>query len=198
MDISTAIIPKSDQLNADDLIVGPKTIRITRVEVRTSGEQLVSIFFEGDNGKPWKPCKSMLRALVYVWGADSTAYVGRRLTLVLDPSVKWGGKAVGGIRISHMSHLPNNAASSTFMLTATKGVKMPFTVLPIANDEVIFDRAGNLAKLESAAAKGYDSLVAEWKTIKGNKALTDEWGRLKEIATQAGASKNQQSETAKD
>ena len=190
MDISTAIIPKSDQLNADDLIVGPKTIRITRVEVRTSGEQLVSIFFDGDNGKPWKPCKSMLRALVYVWGADSAAYVGRRLTLVLDPSVKWGGKAVGGIRISHMSHLPNNAASSTFMLTATKGVKMPFTVLPLQADDPIFDRAGNIAKLEAAAAKGSESLASEWKSIKGNKVLLDELPRLKEVATRADAAQN--------
>lgn len=129
-DMSAVITPKSDQLNSDDLIAGPRTITITKVAVRAqAGEQPVSIFFEGDDGKPWKPCKSMARVLVHAWGADASAYTGRRLTLYRDPAVTWGGMQVGGIRISHMSHIE---AAFTIALTATRGSRKPFAVKPLA------------------------------------------------------------------
>lgn len=181
MDLSTAIIPKSDQLNADDLIAGPRTIRITRVEVKT-GEQPVSVFFEGDNGKPWKPCKSMLRALVHVWGVNSAAYVGRALTIALDPSVIWAGKPVGGIRITHMSGIQGE--SVTFALTDKKGSRKPYTIKRLDAFEA------ELAILSSA--KSLDELKAAWTAIsKDAKAfLKPDLDRLKlafESATKAPA-----------
>jgi len=150
MDLSQTIIPKSDQLNADDLIAGPRTIRITRVEVRT-GEQPVSIFFEGDNGKSWKPCKSMIRALVHLWGVDSRHYVGRALTIALDPTVIWAGKPVGGIRITHMSDI--GAGSATIALTEKKGSRKPFTIKELATfsaELATLKKAANLAELKAA------------------------------------------------
>ena len=127
-DMSKAIIPKSDQLNADDLLTGPITIKVTGVTVRGGQEQPVSISYEGDNGKPYKACKSMCRVLVSAWGADSSKYVGRSMTLFCDPKVKWGGMEVGGIRISHMSHISDDM---TMALTVTRANKRPFTVRPI-------------------------------------------------------------------
>lgn len=124
-DMREAIIPKSDQLNADDLIAGEMTIKITGVTVKGGQEQPVSISFEGDNGKPYKACKSMCRVMVAAWGPDSSKYVGRSMTLYRDPSVKWGGMAVGGIRISHMSHIDENM---TMALTVTRANKKPYTV----------------------------------------------------------------------
>jgi hypothetical protein len=132
MDMSAAIIPKSDQLNSDDLIAGPITVTITAVTVRGGQEQPVSIHFEGDNGKPYKPCKSMSRVLVSAWGPDSSKYVGRSMALYRDPSVKWAGMEVGGIRISHMSDI---AETMTMALTATKGSRKPFMVKPLAARE---------------------------------------------------------------
>ncbi len=126
--MAEAIIPKSDQLNADDLIAGPMTITITDVSIRGGTEQPVSIHFEGDNGKPYKSCKSMNRVLVTAWGADAKKYVGRSLTLYRDPTVKWAGMEVGGIRISHMSHIDSPL---TMALTMTKQNKRPFTVKPL-------------------------------------------------------------------
>ena len=70
------IVPKSDQLNADDLIGRDLTITITGVEIKGGQEQPVSIHFDGDNGKPYKACKSMCRVMVSAWGADSKQYVG--------------------------------------------------------------------------------------------------------------------------
>jgi hypothetical protein len=127
-DMSKTIIPKSDQLNADDLISGPITIKITKVVINNSQEQKVSIYYEGDNGKPYKSCKSMNRVLVYVWGKDSQKYTGKSMTLYREESVKWGGMEVGGIRISHMSDI---AEPVTMALTATKGSKKLFTVKPL-------------------------------------------------------------------
>lgn len=127
-DMSSVITPKSDQMNADDLIAGPKTIRVASVEIRGGAEQPVAIRYDGDGGKPYKPCKSMSRLLVFAWGADAKRYVGRSLTLYRDPSVKWGGMEVGGIRISHMSDIEKTFVLS---LTATKGQRKPYTVKPL-------------------------------------------------------------------
>ena len=103
MDISQTIAPKSNQLNFDDFLSGEsKTIKITEVSGTSEKEQPIAISYEGDNGKPYRPSKGMRRVLVYVWGKDSKDYIGRSLTLYGDPEVKFGGQAVGGIRISHM------------------------------------------------------------------------------------------------
>ncbi len=127
MDMSPAITPKSDQLNNDDLLTGPITIRITDVAIKP-GEQPVAISYEGDNGKPYKPCKSMCRVMVSAWGADASKYKGRSMTLYSEPTVKWGGMEVGGIRISHLSDIDSKI---TMALTATKGSKKPFSVQPL-------------------------------------------------------------------
>ena len=126
-DMHSVIVPKSDQLNADDLIGGPITIKITKMVVAPAGEQRVSVFFEGDNGKPFKPSKSMARVMVYAWGEDSKAYVGKSMTLYRDENVKWGGVKVGGIRVSHMS----DVEGFTIALTETRKSRVPFTVAPL-------------------------------------------------------------------
>lgn len=100
MNLSTTIIPKSTQLNADDLIAGSRTIKITSVTAG-SAEQPVAINFEGDAGRPYLPGKSMRRILVAMWGSESDAYIGKRLTLFREPGIRFGSDEVGGIRISH-------------------------------------------------------------------------------------------------
>ena len=129
-DMRTVIQPKSDQLNADDFVGGPRTVRITGVEIR-SGEQPISVHFEGDNGKPWKPCKTTARLMVAAWGPDASQYKGRSLTLYRDPTVKWAGLEVGGIRISHMSHIDNDMI---YAATVTKGKRAPIKVKPLKAD----------------------------------------------------------------
>lgn len=126
-DMLETIIPKSDQTNADDFIGGPRTIKITNVTI-AMGEQPVSIHYEGDNGKPYKPGKSMRRLLVRCWGADANLYAGRSLTLYRDEKVTFGGQQVGGIRISYMSDIEGPI---TMALTASKAVKKQYVVQPL-------------------------------------------------------------------
>ena len=129
MDMSLTVTPKSDQTNADDLIAGPRTITITRVNANEGNvEQPVNVYFDGDNGKPFRPCKSMRRVMIAVWGVDTKDYVGRSMTIYRDPEVTWGGMKVGGIRISHMSHMDGE---QVLALTATKSSRKPFKVRPL-------------------------------------------------------------------
>lgn len=132
MDMSKTIEAKSDQLNADDLLGGPRTIKITDVSGNDDIQQPVNIYFEGDNGKPYRPCKSMRRVMVNCWGADAKKYVGRLMTIYRDPDVTYGGMKVGGIRISHMSHIEK---SQVIVLAAAKSKRAPFTVGVLRVDE---------------------------------------------------------------
>jgi hypothetical protein len=123
-DMSAVIVPKSDQINAEDFVAGPATFEIEGVSINPGTEQPVSIKLVGER-RVWRPCKSMSRVLVTGWGADANAYVGRSVTLYCDPKVKWGGLEVGGIRISHMSHIERDMIMA---LTATKGKRAPHQV----------------------------------------------------------------------
>lgn len=174
-DMSAVIVPKSDQINADDLIGGDLTIRITGVSVSPGQDQPVSMKFEGST-KVFRPCKSMARVMVAAWGPDSSTYVGRSLQLYRDPSVKWGGMDVGGIRIRAMSNMPNDRPM-TMALTEKKGSRKPYTVNPLAGgpkradpprkpvDGVADDP--NVAAAKAAAAKGSDYFRTWYNTDEG-------------------------------
>jgi len=128
-DMRKVIEPKSDQVNADDFLSGPRTVRIKSVALSPGTEQPVTIELEGS--KPFRPCKSVSRLLVAAWGPDSKEYAGKSLTLYCDPKVKWGGMEVGGIRVSHMSHIDSDLVLA---LTMTKGKKAPTRVKPLKAD----------------------------------------------------------------
>jgi hypothetical protein len=158
-DMRPAIVAKSDQLTADDLISGPRTITVTHVVITPESEQKVSVFFEGDDGKPYRSCKSMSRVMVHAWGPDAAVYPGRSMTLYRDPSVKWGGMAVGGIRISHISHIEKEQ-SIALMETAKK--KKVFRVLPLGNAPPARTLGQFLDELETnlRAATDYAAVMA--------------------------------------
>jgi hypothetical protein len=128
MDLTQSIVPKSDQKNADDFLTGPQTFTITADVEYQSPEQPFGLVLDGDTAHPYKPGKSMRRVLVAAWGPDSSVYVGRRLTLYTDPSIRFGGQDVGGIRISHLSHIRGPVKLA---LTLTKGKKGAFVVEPL-------------------------------------------------------------------
>lgn len=47
-DLRATIVPKSDQLNAEQLLAGPMTVTITEVRVSESAEQPVIVHYEND------------------------------------------------------------------------------------------------------------------------------------------------------
>jgi hypothetical protein len=127
MDLTQTIVPKSDQLNAEDLIVGPVTVTIESVTAG-SAEQPVDIHVFEFPGRAYRPSKSMRRVMVAAWGPEASTYVGHRLTLYRDPAVTFGGDPVGGIKISHLSHITKRMSIA---LTVTRGKRSLHVVDPL-------------------------------------------------------------------
>lgn len=153
-DLRHTIVPKSDQLNADQLLGGPMTIRVSEVKL-SDGEQPVVVRYDGDGGRPFKPCKTMRKLLIHAWGADGREWVGRSMTVYNDEAVKFGGESVGGIRISHLSHIKPNEIKVS--LTATKGKKALYIVRRMAD--------GDQSHIDAIkAAETVDALKAAFAT----------------------------------
>lgn len=124
-DVSFALEAKSDQLNAVDIMGAEPVIRVRDVKVQ-KGEQPVWIYFDGDNNRPWKPSKGMLRLLAGAWGRDSKQWVGKYVRLYFEPTVKYAGQEVGGIRIRSLSDI--DARGLTFALTINRQKREPYHV----------------------------------------------------------------------
>lgn len=144
--LSEALAPKSDQLNADDLIPGPRTLKITGGRIAKDGRQTrVILNFEGDQGKPFKPCKTMGRAMVMVWAITDENFEeqvkGKSIRVYRDPEVTFGDQGqIGGVRISHMSHIDKPAKVK---LTVSQGKKSVFTFHPLVTDAPKADRVAD-------------------------------------------------------
>ena len=188
-DVTNAIAPKSDQLNADDLLQ-PRTIKITDVSVQATPEQPISIRFEGDNNRPWKPCKTAARCLATIWGTNSAQWVGLSCTIFNDPTVTWAGAAVGGVRVSHMQGIDK---PRTLQLTKTRGKKGAVTIQPLilADAPPPPDPKPAQDDARQAATLGRDGFMVWWKANPGAhdmvKPIMDE---LKATMTTSDAASN--------
>jgi hypothetical protein len=172
MDISETTAPRSDQQNYDDYAGGiTKTVTVTEVKAG-SVEQPVEIHLGEYPGRPYKPSKSMRRVLVACWGPDSSSYIGRRLTLIGDPTVKFGGSTTGGIKISHLSNLDKPV---TVSLTVTRGKRAPHTVQPLPDAPAPRDWASEIA----LAASDLSALEALGKAAKQAGAGDDVVGEIR-------------------
>ena len=127
-DILKTIEPKSDQLNFDDFTGGEtKTVTISGVKI-VNTDQPIELHLVEFPGRPFKPGLTMRRVLIGIWGKSAADWHGRLLTLYGDPEVTFGKQKVGGIRISHASHIDG---AKTLILTVTRGKKAPFVVQPL-------------------------------------------------------------------
>jgi hypothetical protein len=149
-DISDTLAPNSDQLDAVDLLGGPQTFVIEKAS-KGDAEQPVQIHLVGFP-RPWRPGKSMRRVLVACWGSDANLYAGRRVTLFCDPDVLFGGKAVGGTRISHLSHIDKRRK---IPLLVTRGKSATYIVEPLPDDAPTTERP-------SESQSRIDELRGEW------------------------------------
>jgi hypothetical protein len=127
-DITETLAPNSDQLDAVDLLTGPRTFTVERVVVNKS-DQPVNVHLR-DFPRVWRPGKNMRRVLASLWGSDSAGWTGRSVTLYCDKTVQFGGQTVGGIRISHMSHIDGVQKAS---IIPTRGKSALWTVQPLAD-----------------------------------------------------------------
>lgn len=136
----------------------------------------------------------MRRVMVAAWGPDASQYVGRSMTLYRDPKVQFGGMQVGGIRISHMTHIERDM---TMALTATRAKRAPYTVKVLQNAP----RQGQQQKQtpeqwlegylrEVAAAETLDALAeVQQRATKALDKLRDAHPDLHRCAVEAGTAR---------
>ena len=136
MSLRDTIIPKSDQINYDDVMTAPLTVKITGLAQGNAEQPVIVRIANAETGavlRDFKPCKSMRRVMIAAWGDKGKDWIGQRMTLYGDAEVKFGGVAVGGIRISHVSGI---AERLTLKLTTTRSKRADYIVGPIAEDEL--------------------------------------------------------------
>jgi hypothetical protein len=163
VDLTESIVPRSDQVNADDLVGGPITYTIRDVKQGAAEQPFDFMLVETD--RAYRPSKTMRRLIVAAWGPDANVYAGRRLTLYRDPTIKFGGAAVGGIRISHMSHISKRIEEK---FQTTRGKRETFTVNPLPDMPAQDPRIVALkAEWRSADADRRKAIEAEVQALSG-------------------------------
>ena len=126
------IEPKSDQINYDDVASGPVTVTVKTLREGSKEQPVCIVPAEPEyNGRTFNPCKSMRRVLIAAWGSNGKEWIGKRLTLYGDDSVKFGGMEVGGVRISHLSGIDR---MMKLKLTTTRAKRADYIVKPLHDD----------------------------------------------------------------
>jgi hypothetical protein len=168
MDITDALAPTSDQLDAIEL-VNPRTFTIGAGSAlgKRDGKTVAEIRLS-DFPRVWRPSKGMLDVLAACWGTDAKQWVGRRVTVYNDPAVMFGKDKVGGIRISHLSHI--DKARTVTIRASGAGRKQLWRV------ELLVEAAP--ARTEATNPNG--DLLTEIATLAdklpgGRKAVAESW-----------------------
>jgi hypothetical protein len=167
----------SAQLNAVDLVGGPATVRILGVKNNNSadGKQPIKVLIDG-GFKPWFPCLTMRRMMIGKWG-NPAKWPGRSVTIYNDPAVTYGKNKTGGVRVSHMSNLPE---PFDVTLPTRRNEYTTYTIRPLATQTAAPDRRPAAPQSEfdkwAAAVRQYLNLdpdaVSEWFAATGRGDLT--------------------------
>lgn len=174
MDITQALAPASDQIDAVEL-VEPRTFTIdtgSRLGKR-DGKTVAEIrLVEVD--RVWRPSKGMLDVLAACWGTKADQWVGRRVTVYNDPDVMFGKEKVGGVRISHLSDI-DAARDVQIRGAGATGRKRSWHVEPLTTPK---DTSGRDWLTELATAAQIDknavaSLGTAAKTAHASKVIID-------------------------
>lgn len=126
-DLSDTTVPESDRLNGDDLLHGEKLITITGVVRYLDPKRNPAFYlnYEGDSGRPFKPCKTQRRIITQLWGEDGNLYIGRQLRLYNEMTVVYAGKETGGLRVNGMTDIQGTA---TIKVSEARGKKKTYTI----------------------------------------------------------------------
>jgi hypothetical protein len=134
-DITESMKAKSDQLNAMDIMGSPLIIKVREVDYNSQREQPVWIYFDGDNGKPYKPSKGMIRVIGGAWGKLTEEWIGKYAKLFYEASVTWAGKEIGGIWVKEFSDIPVRGLNFSLAINRTKRIPFPIALLSIKATE---------------------------------------------------------------
>jgi hypothetical protein len=163
-DISETLAPKSDQLDAVDLLGNPPQVfTVTKVDVKPNTEQPVSIHL-AEFPRVWRPGLSMRRVLAYCWGKESAAWTDRKVELYCDERIRFGNDVVGGVRISRLSHIDGE---KSIPLIVSRGKSAAFKVKPLP-EPTNADRIASLrAEFRNADETRKAAILDEVKALQG-------------------------------
>ena len=165
--MAEAFAPKSDQITADDLLSGPMVVKILDVKIDlTRPQQKVDVFLVGKD-RAFRPCKTVGKILMNIWG-DADKWVGQSMRLFRDPTVKWSGAEVGGVRVSHVTGIDAPVKVTVMETRTTRKAHtiQPLTITdPIASAPTTPDNA--IALCEAAAGRGTEAFRAWWGSDEG-------------------------------
>lgn len=156
MNLSEAVMARSDQLNADDLVSGPRTFTVKEVRRGDADQPVAIVLAEFPPTRPFKPSKTVVRILAHGWGEETDDWPeNARFTLYRDARIKWAGQEIGGIRVSHMSGLKTPIKIA---LAESKGKKSLWVVDPLPDD------APTSPPVDEETVARIAELREEWKT----------------------------------
>lgn len=159
MNIREFVTIKSDRLNYENFIMGAKEFTIAKLAKKTDqGKARLLIYFEGYESTPYWPSLGMIKCLSSPdgWGeVPFSDWIGRRMTLFGEPTVVYAGKEIGGIQISHISHIK---AEYSTKITLRRGMRIDFTIEPLTTT----------AKTAPAAAYPADQFAAQLEKMRGS------------------------------
>ncbi len=95
---------ESDVIRAVDIPPGDHDVQIKEVKRgkvtgsggKSSGKPM--IYLTGKD-KPWPACATACAVIEQLYGKAPRKWAGQWITIFVDPSVKYGGAPVGGIRV---------------------------------------------------------------------------------------------------
>ena len=183
---------RSDQFNAVDL-VKPMVFRIVNVEYQPKQEQPIRLHLEGCEGRPYKPCKSMLRGLSQVWTMDEQTWNNKLIELYCDPDVLWAGKKAGGIRVSGVSGISEPYEFPVSINRSQRKIHK-FNVIPddqpIVKEFIFTHHESNIN--EAKTNEEIDAIVQKIKNEFGLEKLLE----LKDVVTKAREKFNENQEAS--
>jgi hypothetical protein len=148
------LLPNVDHLTYKHVKMhGTITATVARAYLTGKKEQPLRIDFEPNplcvdlDNKPlhYLPCKGMRIVMAEAWGTELSAFTGKSMELFGNPDVMYGGKKVGGIQISKLSHISKPLAVE---LTVSRGKKKPFPVSPLPTEPTKSEPAKEPAKFD--------------------------------------------------
>lgn len=81
-----------------EMTVTIKSYAIEKIKTQSGTTKKGVLYFE-ENIKPLIVNKTKLKPLVSAFGFETDSWIGKRITLYFDPTVKFGKEVTGGIRV---------------------------------------------------------------------------------------------------
>ena len=109
--IVSKFLRKEDLEDGDDLIVTVKRIALEDMP-GDQNEQRWTCYFR-ELPKALVLNTTSIRTLEKAYGSDTDDWIGKRVTLYVDPNVSFRGQVVGGLRLRPVKAKPAAAAAET-------------------------------------------------------------------------------------